>query len=131
MKLIAVTLLSVKNHEKTASFPLIRENPREQLRLPPPDFPIHPENFFVYYVGSMKTKKILHVNRNFSHFFRKKIKRPYQPKWPAGPVCIFPSRMHRSVECRCSANDIGQHVVEILTGAGRRIEVTMAENRRA
>ena len=74
IKLITVTLLSVKNHEKTASFPLIRENPREQLRLPPPDFPIHPENFFVYYVGSMKTKKILHVNRNFSHFFRKKIK---------------------------------------------------------
>ncbi|WP_419550901.1 hypothetical protein, partial [Mitsuokella jalaludinii] len=55
IKLITVTLLSVKNHEKTASFPLIRENPREQLRLPPPDFPIHPENFFVYYVGSMKT----------------------------------------------------------------------------
>lgn len=34
MKLIAVTLLSVKNHEKTASFPLIRENQKEELRLP-------------------------------------------------------------------------------------------------
>lgn len=34
--------------------------------------------YFVYYVGSIEMKKILHGIRNFSHFFRKKHKKTCQ-----------------------------------------------------
>lgn len=62
---IALTLLSPKNHMKTAIFPSIPMNELLLCAQPLLNF----RKLSLYYVGSIQKIKILHRNRKFKHFF--------------------------------------------------------------